>query len=33
MTNALAVQPWFVGLALSAVALAMGLAQVAMIKK
>jgi len=26
MTNALAVQPWFVGLALSAVALAMGLA-------
>ena len=33
MTNALAVQPWFVGLALSAVALAMGLAQVAQIKK
>ena len=33
VTNALAVQPWFVGLALSAVALAMGLAQVAMIKK
>ena len=33
VTNALAVQPWFVGLALSAVALAMGMAQVAMIKK
>lgn len=33
MTNALAVQPWFVGLALSAVALAMGMAQVANIKK
>lgn len=33
MTNALAVQPWFVGLALSAVALSMGLAQVAQIKK
>lgn len=33
MTNALAVQPWFVGLALSAVALAMGMAQVAQIKK
>lgn len=33
VTNALAVQPWFVGLALSAVALAMGMAQVAQIKK
>lgn len=33
VTNALAVPPWFVGLALSAVALAMGMAQVAMIKK
>lgn len=33
VTNALAVQPWFVGLALSAVALAMGMAQVANIKK
>lgn len=33
VTNALAVQPWFVGLALSAVALAMGTAYVAQIKK
>lgn len=33
VTNALAVQPWFVGLALSAVALGMGMAQVAQIKK
>ena len=33
VTNALAVQPWFVGLALSAVALAMGMAQVSNIKK
>lgn len=33
VTNALAIQPWFVGLALSAVALAMGMAQVAQIKK
>ena len=33
VTNALAVQPWFVGLALSAVALALGMAQVAQIKK
>lgn len=33
VTNALAVQPWFVGLALSAVALALGMAQVANIKK
>lgn len=33
VTNALAVPPWFVGLALSAVALAMGMAQVAQIKK
>lgn len=33
VTNALAVPPWFVGLALSAVALAMGMSQVAMIKK
>lgn len=33
VTNALAVQPWFVGLALSAVALAMGMAQVDQIKK
>lgn len=33
VTNALAVQPWFVGVALSAVALAMGMAQVAQIKK
>ena len=32
VTNALAVQPWFVGLALSAVALALGMAQVAKIK-
>lgn len=32
VTNALAVQPWFVGLALSAVALAMGMANVAKIK-
>ena len=33
VTNALAVPPWFVGLALSAVALAMGMAQVSNIKK
>ena len=33
VTNALAVQPWFVGLALSAVALALGLANIAQIKK
>lgn len=33
VTNALAVQPWFVGLALSAIALAMGTAYVAQIKK
>lgn len=33
VTNALAVQPWFVGLALSAVALGLGMANVAMIKK
>lgn len=33
VTNALAVQPWFVGLALSAVALALGMANVAQIKK
>lgn len=33
VTNALAVKPWAVGLALSAVALAMGMAQVAQIKK
>lgn len=33
VTNALAVPPWFVGLALSAVALAMGMAQIAQIKK
>ena len=32
VTNALAVQPWFVGLALSAVALALGMAQVSKIK-
>lgn len=32
VTNALAVQPWFVGVALSAVALAMGMANVAAIK-
>lgn len=32
VTNALAVQPWFVGLALSAVALALGMANVAKIK-
>lgn len=32
ITNALAVSPWFVGLALSAVALALGMAQVAKIK-
>lgn len=32
VTNALAVQPWFVGLALSAVALALGMAQVAKIQ-
>ena len=32
VTNALAVPPWFVGLALSAVALAMGMAQVSAIK-
>ena len=33
VTNALAVQPWFVGLALSAVALALGMANIAQIKK
>ena len=32
VTNALAVQPWFVGLALSAVALALGMAQVSKIQ-
>ena len=32
VTNALSVQPWFLGLALSAVALALGMAQVAKIK-
>ena len=32
VTNALAVQPWFLGLALSAVALALGMAQVAKIQ-
>lgn len=33
VTNALAVQPWFVGLALSAVALGLGMANIAQIKK
>ena len=33
VSNALAVQPWYVGLALSAVALALGMANIAQIKK